>query len=93
MRKTNTAIWMSADGEARATGIGVRLPATRKIEGEELGAEEKVGTRVEVLASSIKLKRRYRAKTRGGAKEAGRGGKTNHHGGGGSQIRDKPSTR
>jgi len=81
MRKTRSAIWMSVPGEARARGIGgVRLAATRKIGAEELG------TRVaEVRASSIKLKRRYRAKTRGreGEKIAGREGKTNHHGGGG----------
>jgi hypothetical protein len=65
-------------GEARAREIGVRLVATRKIGAEELG------TRIEVRASSIKLKRRYRAKTRGreGEKIAGREGKTNHHAGG-----------
>jgi hypothetical protein len=79
MRKTSTAIWMRVHGEARAKGIGVRLAATRKIGAEELG------TRIEVRASSIKLKRRYRAKTRGREEEkiAGREGKTNHHGGGG----------
>jgi hypothetical protein len=82
------AVWMSVPGEARANGIGERLPATRKIGAEELG------TRVEVRASSIKLKRRYQAKTRGREKEPGREGKTNHHGGGsGSQNRGKLSTR
>jgi hypothetical protein len=60
MRKTSTAVGMSVPGEARAKGIGVRLVATRKIGAEELG------TRAEVRASSIKPKRRYRAKTRGG---------------------------
>ncbi len=82
MRKISTAIWMSVHGEARARGIGVRLPATRKI-----GAEE-VGTRIAVRASLIKLKRRYRAKIRErqGEKIAGREGKTNHHGGGGNHI-------
>ena len=61
--------------------------------GGRVASSEETGTGMIGAASSIKPKRHYRVKTRGGEKKEERAGKTNRHGGGGNRTGVKASLR